>query len=132
VKPVANAEVESSNEVTGEPAVQSNQTGNPLATLSATPTAPLNLEIRASENSWISVTADGRSVLHELLIAPAHASIHANREIVLKVGNAGGVTFLWNGEELPAPGAEAEVKTLVFDETGMRDATPDQAPPQNQ
>jgi hypothetical protein len=39
------------------------------------------------------------------------------------VGNAAGVTFLWNGQELPAQGAEAEVKTLVFDASGMRDVT---------
>jgi len=95
---------------------------------SATPT--LTLEIRASENSWVSVTADGRSVLNELLIAPAHASIRAGREIVVKVGNAGGVTFLWNGQELPAQGNEAEVKTLVFSSESPPN-NPTQPGPQN-
>jgi hypothetical protein len=88
----------------------------------------LNLVIRASGNSWISVTADGRTILHELLIAPAHTSIHASREISVKIGNAGGVTFVWNGHELPAPGGEGEVKTLIFDESGMRDVTPAPSP----
>lgn len=82
--------------------------------------AALTLVIRATETSWISVTADGQPASHETLIAPAHASIRANREIVARVGNAAGVTFVWNGQEVPADGAESEVKTFVFDSSGMR------------
>jgi cytoskeletal protein RodZ len=84
------------------------------------PTAPLTLVIRATETSWISVLADGQTVSQETLIAPAHTSVRASREIIAKIGNAAGVTFLWNGQEIPAAGAEAEVKTFVFDSTGMR------------
>jgi len=80
----------------------------------------LTLTIRATETSWISVTADGQPVSQETLIAPAHASVRASREIVARIGNAAGVTFLWNGQEIPADGAEAEVKTFVFDSAGMR------------
>jgi len=76
--------------------------------------------------------ADGQTVSQETLIAPAHASIRANREIVARIGNAAGVTFLWNGQEIPADGAEGEVKTFVFDSTGMRVAAPSTQPtPQN-
>ena len=86
-------------------------------------TAPaLNLGIRASENCWISFTIDGETTSRETLIAPAHTSIRANHEIVVRVGNAAGVTFLLNGKEFPAQGGEAEVKTFTFDATGMRAA----------
>jgi cytoskeleton protein RodZ len=91
---------------------------------------PLKLVIRAQETSWISVQADGQNVSQETLIAPAHASIRAAREIVVRIGNAAGVTFLWNGQEIPADGAEAEVKTFVFDANGMRVITAT-APPQD-
>lgn len=87
---------------------------------SALSTAPLKLVIRAQETSWISVQADGQTVSQETLIAPAHASIRASHEIVARIGNAAGVTFLWNGQEVPADGAEAEVKTFVFDANGVR------------
>lgn len=83
-------------------------------------TAQLKLVIRANETSWISLIADGQTVSRETLIAPAHASVRANHEIVAKIGNAAGVTFLWNGKEIPADGAEAEVKTFIFDSDGMR------------
>lgn len=91
---------------------------NPIA--SEKSAANLTLVIRADETSWISITADGQPVSHETLIAPAHASVRASREIVARIGNAAGVTFLWNGQEIPADGAEAEVKTFVFDSAGMR------------
>jgi cytoskeleton protein RodZ len=79
----------------------------------------MTLTIRATETSWISITADGQPVSHETLIAPAHASFRATRQIVAKIGNAAGVTFLWNGKEIPAQGAESEVKTFLFDANGI-------------
>lgn len=88
----------------------------------------LRLVIRASENSWISVTADGQLLTQETLIAPAATSFHATRELVVRVGNAAGISFLWNGEEVAAQGAEAEAKTFVFDAEGMHAAA---SPPQN-
>jgi hypothetical protein len=92
----------------------------PVARSSTKSESPLKLVIRAQETSWISVQADGQTVSQETLIAPAHASIRASREIVARIGNAAGVTFLWNGQEIPAEGTEAEVKTFVFDANGMR------------
>ena len=110
------------------------QAGSSNAASSNVPAAearPLTLVIRASETSWISIIADGQPVSHETLIAPAHASIRASREIIARIGNAAGVTFLWNGQEIPAQGAEAEVKTFVFDAQGMHEV-PNQPPVPNQ
>jgi len=86
--------------------------------IAAKPT--LALVIRASENCFISVTADGQPVTQENLIAPAHTSVRAYHEISVRVGNAAAISFLWNGAEIPPQGAEAEVKTFVFDNEGMR------------
>jgi cytoskeletal protein RodZ len=96
----------------------------------AKPAPSFTLVIRAAENSWVNITADGQSVAHEDLIAPAATSVHATREIVARIGNSAGVTFLWHGEEIPAQGAESEVKTFVFDSAGMREV-PNQPPAQN-
>ena len=101
----------------------------PAAT--AKPAATLTLIIRASENSWISVTADGQQVSQETLIAPAHTSVRATREIVVRTGNAAGISFLWNGQEIPAQGAEGEVKTFLFDAAGIRGLAATQTPAQN-
>lgn len=83
-------------------------------------TAPnLSLVIRATENTWISAFADGQLVTQETLIAPANTSIRASREITVRVGNAAGVSFLFNGKEIPAQGGEAEVQNLTFDSQGI-------------
>jgi len=94
----------------------------PAATKAADikPVARMTLVIRATETSWISVTADGQFVSQETLIAPAATTVHAVNEIQVKVGNAAGVTFLWNNQEIPAQGAESEVKTFLFDAGGIR------------
>jgi len=94
--------------------------GKPEAAPPAKPAASLSLVIRAQETSWISVEADGQQVSRETLIAPAHSSIRAGREIVVRIGNAAGVSFVFNGQEIPASGAESEVKTFIFDANGMR------------
>jgi hypothetical protein len=58
-------------------------------------------------------------VTEETLIAPAHTSIRAAREISVRVGNAAGVSFIFNGQEIAAQGAEAEVRDYTFDSSGM-------------
>lgn len=89
------------------------------------------LVIHADENSWISVSADGQPVSHETLIAPADASIRASRQIVARIGNAAGVSFIWNGQQIQPQGTEAEVKTFVFDENGMHEMASGQAASQS-
>jgi cytoskeleton protein RodZ len=100
--------------------------GKPLPKATSQSSGSLTLTVRATENSWISVTADGQPLTEETLIAPAHPTYRASQNFVVKVGNAAGVTFLWNGQEIPAQGGEGEVKTLVFDSTGMRAASSSQ------
>jgi cytoskeleton protein RodZ len=109
--------------------VHASQKPNPK---SSEPSAPaLTLVVRANETSWISITADGQPVGQETLIAPARTSVRAHREIVAKVGNAAGVTFVFNGQEIPAAGAESEVKTFIFDSAGMHVSPAPQPAPQN-
>ena len=84
----------------------------------------LRLQIRATETSWVSIIADGNPLAHETLIAPASTSVRANREIVVRTGNAAGLIFFLNGKEIPAQGAEGEVKTYTFDANGLRAPTP--------
>lgn len=89
----------------------------------------LTLVIRATENSWVSAFADGQLVTEETLIAPAHTSIRAAREINVRVGNAAGVSFIFNGQEIATEGAEAEVRNYTFDSSGMHVASPITAVP---
>jgi cytoskeleton protein RodZ len=99
------------------------QFGKPVSKPAQKSAPSFTLVIRAAENSWISVFSDGQLVTQETLIAPAHTSVRGSREINVRVGNAAGVSFVWNGQEIPAQGSEAEVKNFVFDADGMHLST---------
>ncbi|MGB8114755.1 MAG: helix-turn-helix domain-containing protein [Candidatus Sulfotelmatobacter sp.] len=89
---------------------------------------PFTLLIRAEKNSWVSITADGKLVAEETLIAPAEKSVRANNDIVVKAGNAAGVSFLLNSKEIPAQGQDGQVRTYIFDSSGVK-VSPSARPP---
>lgn len=82
------------------------------------------LVIRAAQTSWVSISADGQPYAQETLIAPANTSVRATREIVVKAGNSAGISFLFNGKEIPASGNPGEVRTFTFDASGLHAPTP--------
>jgi hypothetical protein len=84
------------------------------------PPSTFTLLVRAAKTTWITITADGKPVTQETLIAPAHTSVRANREIVVKTGNAGGISFVLSGKEIPAQGLDGEARTYIFDGSGMK------------
>jgi cytoskeletal protein RodZ len=98
----------------------------------AAPIKTFSLLIRAEQTTWVQITADGKPIAHETLIAPAHASVRATREIVVKAGNAAGISFQLNGKEFPAQGNAGEVKTYTFDSTGLSTFPPTTIPSANQ
>lgn len=81
--------------------------------------APFRVAIRASENCWVSITADGELVARENLIAPATTSVKASHELVVQVSNPAGVSFRWNDRTISAE-SDSGTKTFVFDSNGLR------------
>ena len=78
------------------------------------PTAGFTLDVRAKRDCWVAVTLDGKSQGNQLMRAGSQQSLHASREIVLTVGNAGGLDVSVNGKPLPPQGAEGQKRTLTF------------------
>jgi cytoskeletal protein RodZ len=122
--------------------VSSNKAANPTTatansstkippTHAAKPPAIFTLLIRAEKTTWVSITADGNPVAEETLIAPAHTSVHATREVVVKTKNAAAVSFLLNGREIPVQGSEGEAKTYIFNASTVRVMPQAQDPPAN-
>lgn len=74
--------------------------------------------IKAKEDAWISVVADGRRVSHGILKADKERFIRAAKQIVVKTGNAGGIDVYFNGKPVGAIGNESEARTLMFTPTG--------------
>jgi cytoskeleton protein RodZ len=93
------------------------------ASPAATP-GEFTVVVQAREESWISVTADGRTIASELLAVGNERAIRGRKEIIVRVGNAGGVDFRFNGNKLDTGGAFGEVKTITFGPQGMLPSAP--------
>jgi cytoskeletal protein RodZ len=77
------------------------------------------LVIKAKQDSWVSIVADGKSVMQRTLTADRQRRVKAGREIVLRTGNAGGIDVTFNGRPIGALGNENEARTLTFNATGL-------------
>lgn len=81
--------------------------------------------IQAREESWISITADGKATPSETLAAGTERTIRGRKEIIVKAGNAGGVDFQFNGRKLDVGGDYGEVKTVTFGPRGILPNAPE-------
>jgi cytoskeleton protein RodZ len=77
------------------------------------------VSVKAKEDSWISIVADGKSVMQRVLGADKHKKVKAGKVLVLRTGNAGGIEVSFNGRSLGAIGNENEPRTLTFNATGL-------------
>ena len=88
---------------------------------SATPApAVFVVLIKAREDSWVTVTADGKQIMGAILPAHGEQSVAASQEITVRAGNTGGLDFWFNGRQLPIQGEPDQVKTLTFHPAGLQ------------
>jgi cytoskeleton protein RodZ len=77
------------------------------------------VQVKAKEDSWVSIVADGKSVMQRVLPADKHKQIKAGKSLILRTGNAGGIEVSFNGRPLGALGNENEPRTLTFNASGL-------------
>jgi cytoskeleton protein RodZ len=93
------------------------------ASPAATP-GEFTVVIQAREDSWISITADGKTISSELLPPGSERVARGRKEIIVRAGNAGGVDFRFNGKKLDTGGEYGEVKTVTFGPRGILPSAP--------
>ena len=76
------------------------------------------VSVKAKEDSWVSIQADGRTVIEGTLKAGKQRPVTASKELVLKIGNAGGVEVSYNGKPVGPLGEQGEARTLTFNASG--------------
>lgn len=86
----------------------------------STATSPIHLQVFAREDSWLSVSVDGKNLGQGILGAQKSRSIRAQKEVRLKVGNLAGVQVSFNGEPVDVDGQAKEVKELIFTAQGLQ------------
>jgi cytoskeleton protein RodZ len=92
----------------------------PAAAGTASNAGVFTVLIKAREDSWISITADGKPVIEDTLSAAAEKSVDARNQIVIKAGNVGALEISFNGKKLAPQGRDNQVKILTFDLNGLR------------
>jgi cytoskeletal protein RodZ len=75
---------------------------------------PFQLFLEASELTWAMYSFDDGDPIDVMLYAGDKISIHAQRRITLKLGNAGGVAGTLNGRRLPPFGEQGQVRQFTF------------------
>jgi cytoskeletal protein RodZ len=87
------------------------------STTAAAPGAPLTgalvLSLTARQDCWVEVQLDGTTALSRILTQGETQQLEAQSQIVLSVGNAGGIAFSVNGRPGIPLGREGEVKRNI-------------------
>ena len=97
---------------------QSSLTKAPVSAASLV-TASFIVHIKARQDAWVSIRADGKKVAEETLTGGAEESIRAANQVIVRTGNSGALDFEFNGQKVPTQGTYGEVKTLEFGPSGL-------------
>ena len=106
-----------------EPVASSSGSGAPVTlppSDSAVNPGEFQVLVKAREDSWVMITADGKEIVQDTLAAPAEKSVAARNQVVIKTGNVGALDISFNGKKLARQGRVNQVKTLTFDPNGLR------------
>jgi transcriptional regulator with XRE-family HTH domain len=94
-----------------------------------TPVAPITFDLHAIGEVWVEAVADGRRAAYELLPPGGRRTFKAERELVLRVGDAAAIEYVINGVPGVPLGRSGEVREVRVTPDGVaafqaREATP--------
>ncbi len=75
--------------------------------------------VHAREQSWVSVSVDGKFTGSELLEPGNDRTFHARNRVFVKAGNSGALDFQLNGKKLDVGGEYGEVKSVTIGHAGV-------------
>ncbi len=116
-----------------EPPVQEKNPLTPSAPVTAAPPVQekkaVSLELKAVEETWLSLQADDQSV-KEMIFKPGEGTtFQASGRILMRLGNAGGLDLTLNGKPLRKLGKSGEVLNLVVTPQGVEVKRPERPKP---
>jgi cytoskeleton protein RodZ len=89
---------------------------------------PIHVQITATEPVWVRATIDGKTAFAGTLAANQSRTVDGKETIVLRLGNAGGVTVLWNGKPIGDIGPKGQIRNVQFTSGGFQIVAPKSAP----
>jgi cytoskeleton protein RodZ len=81
---------------------------------------PIELKIKVNRESWVSIKADGKTLVSTTLQPGVERSFKATDKIEMVLGNAGGVEVSYNGKPVDNIENAQDVRKLTFTPTGYQ------------
>jgi len=91
-----------------------------MAPAQPNPDATVHVAITADEPVWILARSDGKFIFTGTLEPHQTRTVEGVRNVVLRLGNAGGVTILLNGKPIGALGPKGHPRTVQFTSGGFQ------------
>jgi cytoskeleton protein RodZ len=79
----------------------------------------LRVEVTATEPVWILAQGDGKFLFSGTLEPSQSRTVEASGQVLLRLGNAGGVEITFNGKPIGAVGPRGQVRTVQFTSGGF-------------
>ena len=83
------------------------------------PNAAVRVELTADEPVWVLAQCDGKYFFSGTLGAKESRTVEADSTVLLRLGNAGGVTITLNGKPVGPVGPKGQVRTVQFTSGGF-------------
>jgi len=84
------------------------------------PNATVHVEVTAGEPVWILARSDGKFSFTGTLETNQTRTVEATESVMLRLGNAGGVTITLNGKPIGPVGPKGQVRTVQFTSGGFQ------------
>lgn len=103
-------------------------TTDPNQTPDASSTSPIQLTVRATQRSWVRISADEEVVFNGFLTPGNIYPFYASKELILLTGNAGTLQVVFNQKDLGDLGGLTDKAELQFTLQGLIIPTPEVQP----
>jgi cytoskeleton protein RodZ len=91
-----------------------------IQSLPPNPNATVRVAITADEEVWVRADVNGKYQFQGTLQPHETRMIEADGEVIVRLGNAGGVTITWNGKPVGAVGPKGQIRTVQFTSGGFQ------------
>jgi cytoskeleton protein RodZ len=88
------------------------------------PDATVHVEITADESVWVLARADGKYAFSATLEPHTTRTVEGVKDVMVRLGNAGGVTISLNGKPIGPAGPKGQVRTIQFTSGGFQIVLP--------
>lgn len=82
--------------------------------------APLSVTLETEHEAWVAATADGKRIVYRNLPPGTREVLRAERELILRVGDAGAVRWSVAGSDPVVMGARGAVRDVVLTPGNVR------------